>query len=365
MGQKFKFFAKAVLALTLMVGAIGCGDSKKRIVLLTNGQDPFWEVVYAGMKKAAKDLKFEGTDYVVEIDNNDGTTEGQIEALNQYLNQGNVVAVAVSVKDVKNSAIAKAMKRLQKAGIKVITVDSDIDRKEYRDCRFAYIGTDNIIAGRELGKAAKALRPGGGNYTSYAGFNSAANVVERVNGFGEGAGEKFKKLAPVYEDKMDKTVAASNVRDSIGNFPGKIDIFLGVWAYNAHAIAKYIKKVENPRKSTIVVFDAAELALDDMDEKMIDAMMVQNPYQMGEMSVKLLKALIDDDQEFIKKMYPTWKPGTTEFSDKNGDLYSTELRVVVPDENSPIKPEIFDKDTKFFTIKEFRKWLEERNLKSS
>ena len=46
-------------------------------------------------------------------------------------------------------------------------------------------------------------------------------------------------------------------------------------------------------KTTIVVFDAAPKALADMCRGQIDAMVVQNPYQMGQLSVKLMKALVE------------------------------------------------------------------------
>ena len=50
---------------------------------------------------------------------------------------------------------------------------------------------------------------------------------------------------------------------------------------------------------------------------------------------------------------------------ENGDVYATELRVVVPDEKSPVKKEAFNPDTKFFYLKDFKAWLAERGLVNS
>ena len=56
-----------------------------------------------------------------------------------------------------NAAIIEEMKKLQDKGIKVITVDGDVNREKFRDARPYYIGTDNIVGGRVLGTAAKAM----------------------------------------------------------------------------------------------------------------------------------------------------------------------------------------------------------------
>ena len=55
----------------------------RRIVLMTNGNSPFWDACRAGMQSAAADLKLSdaGLDAVMEV--NDGTPQGQLERLRQ------------------------------------------------------------------------------------------------------------------------------------------------------------------------------------------------------------------------------------------------------------------------------------------
>lgn len=55
----------------------------------------------------------------------------------------------------ENVAIVEEMKSLSAKGVKVITVDADVNREKFRDARPWYIGTDNIVGGRVLGAAAK------------------------------------------------------------------------------------------------------------------------------------------------------------------------------------------------------------------
>jgi ribose transport system substrate-binding protein len=49
----------------------------------------------------------------------------------------------------------------------------------------------------------------------------------------------------------------------------------------------------------------------------------------------------------------------------DGDIYDTGLKVVVPDEGSPLKAEMFEKKTQFLKLGEFRQWLTEHNLTGS
>jgi ribose transport system substrate-binding protein len=109
---------------------------------------------------------------------------------------------------------------------------------------------------------------------------------------------------------------------------------------------------------TVVVFDAEPLAIKAMVEGDIDAMMVQNPYQMGYQGVRLMKALVEDDQEVIQQMFP--KRG-----EPDGDIYDTGLKVVVPDEGSPLNSEMFGSTTEFLKLGEFKKWLDKFGLEGS
>jgi ribose transport system substrate-binding protein len=95
-----------------------------------------------------------------------------------------------------------------------------------------------------------------------------------------------------------------------------------------------------------------------MADGMIDAMVVQNPYQMGYQGVRLMKALVEKDEKTIKEMLPNRdKP--------EGDIIDTGLKVVVPDEGSPLKPQMFNKSTEFLKLSDFRNWLQKYKLTGS
>lgn len=335
----------------------------KRVILLNNGADPYWDAMLAGMRAAEKDFDLQAAGLRVVMDVNDASAKGQIDKLRQYANQTDIAAVAISVTDSKNPQIPEAMRDLQKTGVKVIAIDSDIDRQTSRDARFAYLGTDNVVAGEELGKAAKALRPAGGKFAAFVGLKSAANAIERIEGFRAGAGDKFQ-LAEALGDDFDHSVALSNVKEALNRNPD-LTTLLGVYAYNAAPIAETVQAQNLKEKTTVVVFDGAELAIASMHDGFIDAMMLQKPYEMGYIGTRLMKALVTDDFETIRKIYPSFDEAEMTFTKASGDILITGLRVVVPDQGSPLKKEMFGPETEFITLSELKAWLVKNGLKGT
>ena len=328
----------------------------KRIIVLTNGNAPFWDAAAAGAKDAENDLKCAADGYQVVVDRNDFKAEGQIEKLRQYASATDVAAVAISVTDAQNEAIPDELRKLQKSGIKIVTIDSDVNRTTSRDSRFAYLGTDNIVGGRELGAAAKGLLPNGGKYATFVGLKSAANAQERIGGLGEGTGDKFTQVENL-GDGGDEAVARTNVRDALDR-NADLALLAGIWSYNTPAIIDIVKQLNAREKLKLVGFDADPPAIVGMGEGMLDAMVVQNPYQMGYQSVRILKALIKNDDATIKEMFPN-------HGSDDGDLFDTGLKVIVPNTGSPLTPEMFGKKTEFLKLDAFKEWLTKYNLTGS
>ena len=331
-------------------------EGKRRIVVLMNGNSPFWDALGVGIREAEKDLDLAAAGLSASLETNNATPQGQIDKLRQFANQADVAAVGISAVDAANPAVIDEMQRLRNKGIHVVTIDSDVDRRLFPDARYAFIGSNNPAAGRELGVAAKGLRPEGGTFVTFVGRTSAQNAIERIGGFGAGAGEKFKGLEPM-GDQNDRNRAQQNVRDAVANHP-ELNTLVGIWSYNAPAIVDVVEEKKIRDKMTVVVFDAEPGAITKMGEGQIDAMIVQNPFQMGYQGVRLMKALIAGDDATVKELFPN-------YGQPDGDLYDTGLKIVVPDEKSPLKAEMFGPKTEFLTLGAFRDWLKKYNLEGS
>lgn len=329
----------------------------KRLIFLTNNSAPFWDAVRAGVDDANKDLDLAAAGFHAVMDVNDGKLESQIDKLRRYATESDVAGVAISVIRADNAAIADELRNLRKQGIPVVTVDADVDRETARDARVAFIGTDNLKGGQVLGQCARMLRPEGGEYVAFFGEASSQNVVERTGGFAEGAGDAFLQK-DLMADGVDLSKARDNVRNAIRNHPD-LNILVGIWSYNAPAIVDVaVNELKRRSDFTIVTFDAEPGAIEMMGQGGIDAMVVQNPYAMGRQSMKLLKALNQNDKTMIEEMLPG-------LGQPNGDLYDTGLKVVVPNADSPVKADSLPQNVQHLTLKEFQEWLAKYGLSGS
>ena len=326
----------------------------KRIILLNNNDSEFWTAARAGIKSANEKLHLGDANITALMEINDGTLEGQIQKLRQFASQPDVIGVGISVLDPNNPQLIEEMRKLRAKGIPVLCFDSDVDRAKYRDARSYFVGTDNLQGGKLLGDVAKHLKPDGVEYAQFVGRLTAQNAQDRMNGFTDAAGDKSKQVGR-WEDDTDRGRAMDNVKIAINKNPD-LGMLVGIWSYNAPAIVKVVDEMKKP-EIAVVAFDAEAPAIAACGAGKIQAMVVQNPFEMGFQSIRILKAMIDKDEKSLKEMFPS--------ADKpDGDFYNTGLRIVVP-EGSPLKKDMFTGKADFYTAPEFQKWLAERNITSS
>ena len=60
----------------------------KRIIILTNGNSPYWDAAAKGANDAAKELKLEDEGFQVEIQRGDYKDKNQIDKLKSYATAG-------------------------------------------------------------------------------------------------------------------------------------------------------------------------------------------------------------------------------------------------------------------------------------
>ncbi|HEX3657293.1 MAG TPA: substrate-binding domain-containing protein [Pirellulales bacterium] len=328
----------------------------KRIVILTNTNSPYWDTGREGLKAAAKELKLEERGLSAVMIVNDGTPHGQINQLRQFASQSDIVAVGISVTDAGNAEIADQMRALRDKGVHVMAIDGDLDRARFSDARYAFIGTDNREAGRELGTAVRELRPKGGEYVTFVGRTGAHNAIERNEGFSEGAGAKFTAV-DFMGDETDRSRAKENVRNAITNHPA-VNTLVGIWSYNGPAIVSVVRELNRRKDFTIVTFDAEPISIEQMAQGELDCMLVQNPFDICYQGVRAMAALVEKKQDVIKEMFPR-------LGQPEGDLYITNVKLVVPDHGSPLKADMFSDSTEFLKLDQFRGWLAKYGLKGS
>lgn len=328
----------------------------RRIVILVNNPSSYWDACRAGVQEAERDLNLgtKGLTAVMEVP--DGTLQGQLDRLRQLATQTDIAAVGISPLESDNAAIADELAKLKAKGLPIVTFDSDLNRDKYRDLRTAFLGTNNFGAGAALGRCAAALRPQGGGYVTFVGRTGAQNAIERIDGFGEGAGSAFQ-LRDKMADDGDRSRARENVRNALQNHPD-LTALVGIWSYNAPAIVDVVRERKAREQVSVVVFDAEPLTIEAMAAGDVDALVVQNPYAMGYQSVRLLAAMVAMDESVTKEMLP-------KLGEPEGDIFDTGTKVVVPSTKSPIQPSSLPPNVEFLTLEDFRAWLTKYGLSGS
>jgi ribose transport system substrate-binding protein len=165
------------------------------------------------------------------------------------------------------------------------------------------------------------------------------------------------------EDGGARPKAHETVRSALLAHPNLVDL-VGIWSYNAPAICDVVEQdyAAKRKQFTITTFDAEPGAVAGMGKGLIDVMVVQDPFDMGYQATRLLKALHENDKAVVQDLFPNaGKP--------EGDLHDTGLKVVVPDDKSPVTADLFKAkfgdSVKFMTLADFQAWLKKYGLTGS
>jgi ribose transport system substrate-binding protein len=293
----------AALAVAL---APGCGGSSKtRVGFVSNNAEEFWSICERGASKAAEEADVE----LVFKRPSNGTAAEQKEIIDSMLARG-VKAISVSVIDPGNQRefLDGVADR-----VPLIAVDNDAPKSK----RLCYIGTDNVAAGTTVGELVKKAMPEGGTVALFVGQLSAVNAQDRWHGVLDGlagkkgaSGVKFGKYvlygqgpekAP-FTDDVDTKRAKENADDVLAKLQGTDNLCLvGLWAYNPPAIYEAVRSRKLQGKVKIVGFDENKETLDGVQKGDIFATVVQDPYNFGYKSVKLMAALAKGDKSGLPK----------------------------------------------------------------
>ena len=92
--------------------------------------------------------------------------------------------------------------------------------------------------------------------------------------------------------------AKSNAADTLVNQPD-IAGMVGLWSYNGPAIVGAIRDAGKTGKVKIVAFDEEDETLNGIKDESIYATVVQQPFEFGYQSMKLIARILDGDRSGI------------------------------------------------------------------
>ncbi|UEM19759.1 sugar-binding protein [Skermanella mucosa] len=309
----------AGMAVAVLAGAVTAQPSfaqeKKTLAFVVNVPADFWQIARRGTEKAQNELPNYNIEFYIP---GEMSAAAQKRILEDLLAKG-VAGVSISPVNPDNST-----EILNQVASKAVLFTQDADAPQSN--RALYIGTDNVAAGRQAGEQMMKALPDGGKAMVFVGTLDAANARERLQGIKEAiAGSKIE-IIDVRTDGGDQAKAKANVEDTLTKYPD-IDLLVGLWAYNTPQIYNAVKAAGKEGTLKIVGFDEDQQTLKGISEGVIDATVVQQPYEFGYQSMIYLAKYIEGDRSFIpenkQRIIPTQvidKSNVKDFAAKIRDL---------------------------------------------
>ncbi len=293
----------------------GGATTKHKLAFVTNNASDFWTIARKGTEKAAKEIP--GIEVEFRI-TSDGTAAEQQRVVDDLLAKG-IHGIAISPVDPSNQS--PMLNRAAEQAL-VVTQDSDAPNSN----RACYIGTDNVAAGRQAGELVKEALPNGGKIMVFVGVLDAENAKQRHQGLKEALAGSNVTIIDVRTDNADRVRAKSNAADTLVNNPD-IAGMVGLWSYNGPAILSAVKEANKIDKVKIVAFDEEDETLSGIKDGGIYATVVQQPFEFGFQSMKLMadylngnKSVIPASKQIFVPTIPVKKADVEAFTKKINEL---------------------------------------------
>ena len=246
----------------------------------------FWLAVKRGAEKAGEELGYE----ILYVGVQDQTNiAGQVNLVNDMVVR-KVDGILIAATDAK--ALAPAVEKAIESGVPVITLDSGVDS----DAPYAYIATDNIGAAKIAAETLAGLIDGKGKVGDIGITAGSQTGREREDGFLEGM-KAFPEIEvlPVQYSGCDPAKSLNVATDM---YTGNQDIagYFGACDGGGTGAGQLVKQKDLKGKVHVVSFDTSPEELQLFKDGYIDALIVQDPFQMGYRGVHAMDKVLKGEK---------------------------------------------------------------------
>ncbi|MCB9386025.1 MAG: substrate-binding domain-containing protein [Bryobacterales bacterium] len=280
------FLLLALVGLTLF--AASCNRStKKRIGVVPKAvAHIFWQSVHAGAVAAGREAD-------VEIEWKGPPTETdfsrQIEIVDSMINahlDGIVLAPTEA------TSLVSVVERASREGIPLAIFDSGINTDQY----VSYVSTNNYDAGVLAAKALGELTGGQGKIAMVKMVPGSSSTMEREKGFEDTIAKEFPGIQKVAEQycMSDRAKALAVTENMLTANPDLTAVFASAEPATVGA-AQAFKARDMAGKIKLVGFDSSESIEKDLRDGVIDALVVQDPFNIGYQAVKAVIAAMNGE----------------------------------------------------------------------
>ncbi|WP_245680580.1 sugar-binding protein [Bacillus marinisedimentorum] len=293
MGLSIYFFMKAFY-FDRDVKADAVPEPEYHFVLIPEEMNnDYWRLVEQGARDAAEK-------YGVSVE----YTGPQQADLEEHIESLEMAAAAkvdgILTQGLKKEEFTPLINKITAKGIPVVTVDTDAPGSN----RAAYVGTDNYYSGYLAGQELIEDTGGHAKVAIITGRLDASHQKLRVQGFKDAVAKAPGiEVVAVEESNITRIQAAEKTYKILKEHP-EVTAFFGTSALDGIGIASVVKSMDRKGDLYILAFDTLPETLQLIREGIINGTVVQRPYEMGYMSVKIMLDLLEgktvEEQNFTE-----------------------------------------------------------------
>lgn len=233
--------------------------------------DIYWQSVHAGAVKSAwknkVDLIWDGPPNEIDI-------AGEMKIVETMINR-QVDAIALAPSD--RTAFTIAIARAAAAHIPVIVYDSGVDGSGYT----SFIATDNYLGGGLGAERMGKVLNGKGKVVILKNVPGAASSTAREDGFRDRLKAKYPGIQIV-----DERFGMASLAQSLAvaeNMLSAVPDLRGIFASSESGTEGASQAIKNRgQKVKVIGFDSSPLLIDQLRAGVVDSLIIQDPFRMGE-----------------------------------------------------------------------------------
>ena len=301
------------LATLAFVGLAGCdgqnsgggtgggtsqnGTATYEIAVIPKGTaHPYWKAVHGGAAKAGKEL---GAEIIWNGPPSERARSQQIEIMRNFTSR-QVDAIVLAPLD--REALVRPVTTAVNRGIPVVIIDSGLETDVYS----SFVATDNRKGGSMGGEKLGELMGGEGRAIMMRYNPGSASTANREEGFLEAIREKYPDIEMVSTDQfagVTRETALKTGQNLLTKFPDIEGIFCPNES-STFGMMRALKKAGMPKEEIkFVGFDATSDLVDGLKDGWVDALVAQDPFNMGYTGVSTAIKAIKGEK--VEKSIPT------------------------------------------------------------
>lgn len=275
------------VALAACGGDAPQSSGRLRLAVIPKGTThEFWKAVEAGAKRAGDEL---GVDVVWKGPLKENDRAEQIRVVEQFASEG-VDGIALAPLDDK--ALVRPVAGARIKGIDVVIFDSALEGTAGADFA-SFVASDNLEGGRMAGREMARLLDGKGKIVVLRYQVGSASTIDRETGFLEVIGQQ-----PGITLLSSDQYAGASVESAKTKALNLLDVLRqadGIFCSNESASVGMLRALEQEGlagKVKFVGFDATPPLVEALASGAIQALVVQDPVDMGHRAVQTLVAAV-------------------------------------------------------------------------